>query len=176
MVASDVAGVGAFFVIDEAINNRNNPIDVENFVIRGLEQKIFRADKDNDLENFENFEYLYRDLEKKEIIIKRLTLSAVYAMSFKFVTSNKDLLSSQSLKKNLPEYKGKIHFSKLSHLLTNYKYDTRDHTKIVEMLSKYKFKKSQVTKYQDNNNQGGKKTKKMRKKNKRNKTTLHKRF
>jgi len=150
----DAAGFGAVVVEDELIGKRNNPLSLENFVVQGMENKIFVYEKDNNDDNI--FVKLYRELEKKKIIIKRYTFLNLYSGNFKFITS-------ESLEKNLKGFTNEVDCKKLSDFLLKYEYRSIDQVKIFEKVKMFKKK-------------GGEKTRKLRKKNKRNKTILHKRF
>jgi hypothetical protein len=159
--ADDVAGFGAIVATDEVIDKSNNAIMLENFVVQGMEHEIFINKEDNT--DYNLFIKLYRHLEKKKIIIKKFSFSSLFSMNFKFITSDKSLLSEKSLKNSLIDFTNKIDYSKLSHLLLNYKYRSTDQITILDKVKGLK-------------KQGGNKTKKMRKKNKKNKTFLRKRF
>lgn len=157
--ADNFFGFGAVAATDEVIDKYNNPLSSENFYVQGNEEKIFINSADN-LDDI-LFRNLYKYLQQKKIIIKKFNLSTFWTMDFKFITSDKSLLSPESLKLNLKDFtnKDKVNYTNLSNFLKNYKYKSNAQLKVFTLLKQ----KSLLKK-------GGKLTKNVNRKNKNNKT------
>ena len=157
--ADDFVGFGAIVATDEVIDKYNNPLSFENFYVQGNKEKIFINSADN-LDDM-LFIKLYEYLEKKRIIIKKFNLSTIWTMDFKFITSDKSLLSPESLRFNLKDFtnKDKVNYTNLSNFLKNYKYKSNAHLEVFALLKQKSILKK-----------GGKLTKNVNRKNKNNKT------
>ena len=139
----DAVELGVIAGIDERISKTNNPLTSENFYVQGHEKHIFFDDADN-LDN-KLFYSLYSFLVKKRIIVRVFTFSTIITLDYKFITSNKDLLTVKSLKENLHDFtdKNKVDYENLSNFLLTYKYSSLAQPRVFELLNKeINFKKS----------------------------------
>jgi hypothetical protein len=135
---ADVALHTGVAVADELIGKKSNPIGLENFANQGREHHIFIHHTDVS----SKYNDLYRYLNKKKIIYKDWRY--LITLNFKFLVKDKKLLTEESLKETLKDFSDKdnINYDRLSHFLTNYKYQSKDQIAVIKNVTKNGGKKT----------------------------------